>query len=146
MLRTIIRLENLKVVKLFGARHGFKVCTGTRYLGVYVWDDKSKRYWLRERTLTWEKNIITISKTAGKYTQESYAVVVRAIQSEWICLQRFTWDTGYAFAAVEKMIRETFLPHLFFGKTKIFLTIIRSLSTMPVNKYGLGLMNPATSA
>ena len=66
---------------MFGARYGFKVFTGTRYLGGYIGDDKSKRDWLRERTLTWEKSIKTISKTAGKYPQESYAAVVRAIQS-----------------------------------------------------------------
>ena len=55
-----------------------------------------------------EKNINTIIKTAGKYTQESYAAVVRAIQSEWIFLQRVTWDTGESFAGAEKMIRESF--------------------------------------
>ena len=75
-----VRSENLDAGKVFGARHGFRVCTGARYLGGYIGDDKSKRDWPRERTLTREKNISTISETAGKYPQESYAVVVRAIQ------------------------------------------------------------------
>ena len=78
-------------------------------------DGKSKHDWLRERTLTWEKNIGTIIKTVGKYTQESYATVERAIQLEWIILQQANWDTGNAFAGVENMTRETFLPRLFFG-------------------------------
>ena len=76
----IVRPYNIEAGKVFGERHGFKVCTGARYLGGYIGDDKSKRDWLRECTLTWEKNINTISKTTGKYTQESYATVVRAIQ------------------------------------------------------------------
>ena len=38
-----------------------------------------------------------ISKTAGKYPQESYTAVVREIQSEWIFLQNFTWDTVDSF-------------------------------------------------
>ena len=80
------------------------MCTGARYLGGYIGDSESKRDCLRKRTLTWEKNINTISKTAGKYPQESYAIVVRAIQSEWIFLQRVTWDTGDPFAGVEKII------------------------------------------
>ena len=100
------------------ARHGFKVCTGARYLGSYIGDDDSKHDWLRKRTLTWEKNINTISETIGKYPQESYAAVVHVIQSEWIFFQRVIWDTGYAFSEVDKMIRETFLSRLFFGKTK----------------------------
>ena len=29
----IVRPDNLEAGKVFGARHGFKVCTGTRYLG-----------------------------------------------------------------------------------------------------------------
>ena len=43
------------------------------------------------------------------------------------------------------MIRETFLPHLFFGMTKFLSPIVGALSTMPVNKYRLGLLNPVTS-
>ena len=50
----------------------------------------------------------TISKTAGKYTQDSYTAVVIEIQSECIFLQCVTWDTGDSFAGVEKMICETF--------------------------------------
>ena len=57
-------------------------CSQAHYLGGYIGDNKSKRDWLRERTLTWEKNINTIRKTAGKYPQESYAAIVRVIQSE----------------------------------------------------------------
>ena len=53
-----------------------------RYLGRYIKYDDSKSDWLRERTLTWEKNINTVSRTVGKYPQESYAAVVRAIQSD----------------------------------------------------------------
>ena len=114
----IIRLENIEAGKVFGAHHRFKVCTGTRYLGSYISNDESKNGLLRERTLTWEKNINTVSKTVGKYPQESYATVVCEIQLEWIFLQHVTWDTGHAFAGVEKMIQENFLCCLFFGKKK----------------------------
>ena len=75
----IVRLENLEAGKVFGARYRFKVCTGACYLGGYIRDDESKHDWPRERTLTWEKNISTISETVGKYPQESYTAVVRAI-------------------------------------------------------------------
>ena len=52
---------------MFGARHEFKVCTGARYMGGYIGDDESKRDWLRECMLKWEKNISMIRKTEGKY-------------------------------------------------------------------------------
>ena len=39
----IVHPDNLKAGKVFGRRHGFKVCMGTRYLGGCIWDNKSKR-------------------------------------------------------------------------------------------------------
>ena len=95
-----------------------RFCKSSRYLGVYIRDDKSKRDWLRERNMTWEKNIVTISKTKGKYSQESYDAVAHVIQSEWIFMQRVTWDMVNAFAVSEKMLWETFLLRLLFRRTK----------------------------
>ena len=141
----IVRRENIEAEKVFGRRHRFKVCTGARYLGVYIGGNESKIHWLRECVLTWEKNISMISKTMGKYPQESYTVVLRAIQSEWIFLQRVTWNSGDAFRGVEKMIRENFLPRLFLGKTKTLSPIVGVLSTMQFKKAVLGLLNPVTS-
>ena len=75
----IVHPDNLESGKVFGACHGYKVCTVARYLGGYIGYDESKRNWLRERTLTWENKISTISENAGKYPQESYSVLVHAI-------------------------------------------------------------------
>ena len=92
---------------------------GTRYLGGYIGYDDSNIDWLGEFTMAWEKNINTIIKTADKYPQESYAMVVRSIQSEWVSLQRIAWDTGGVFMGVEKIIWGTFLPRLFLGNKKL---------------------------
>ena len=126
---------------MLDTRHGFKVCTGACYLGGYIEDSKSKRNWLRECMLTWENNISTIIKTAGQYPQESYAAVVHAIQSEWIFIQRVTWDMGDAFAVVDKMIRGSFLSCLFFGKKKTLSPVVGDLSIMLAKESGLGLLN-----
>ena len=63
----IVWPESIEAGKLFRRCHGFKMCTGTRYLGGCIGDDEFRSDWLRERTLRWDKNINTISKTAGKY-------------------------------------------------------------------------------
>ena len=130
---------------MFGARHIFKVWTGARYLGDYIRDNDPKQDWLREHTLTWENKISTIRKIAGQYSQESYAEVVHAIQSEWIFLQYATWDMGDTFTVAEEIIRETFLPRLFFRKEKTLSPIVGDISTMPVKKSGLVLLNTLTS-
>ena len=71
--------------------------------------------------------------------------MVRAIQSEWVFLHHVTWDTEDLFVGVEKMIRETFLPHIFFGKMKTLSPVVGALSMMTVSKAGLGLLNPVKS-
>ena len=44
------------------------------------------------------------------------------------------------------MICETFLPHIFFRKTKTLSPVVGALSTMTVKKAGPGLLNPVTSS
>ena len=55
-------------------------------------------------------------------------------------------NIGYVFAVVEKLLRETFLPHLFFRKYKSLPPIVGTLSTILVNKFGLDLQKPVTSS
>ena len=77
----IVCPDNIEAGKVFREPHGFRVFTGACYPGGYIGYYKSKYVWLREHTLTWEKNINTISKTAEKYPQKSYTSVLRVIQS-----------------------------------------------------------------
>ena len=43
------------------------------------------------------------------------------------------------------MIRENFLLSLFFENTKTLSPVVGALSTMPVRKYGMGLLNTVMS-
>ena len=76
---------------------------------------------------------------------KSYAVVLRAIQLECIFLQHIMKNTGNALAGVENILWETSLPRLFFGKLKSLTPLIGTLSTITVNKDGLGLQSSVTS-
>ena len=71
---------------------------GARYLISFIGDDKYKRDWLKYQTLTWERIILAITKKVGKYPQESYVMVVCAIQLEWIFLQLVTKYTGHTIS------------------------------------------------
>ena len=55
-------------------------------------------------------------------------------------------EKGYAFAGVEKLPQDTFLPCLFFRKSKYLLPIVGTLIMIPFKKSILGLQNPVTSA
>ena len=49
----IVQPNNLESRKRYVLIHGFKVCTGARYLGGYIGDDESKCDCLKLRTKTW---------------------------------------------------------------------------------------------
>ena len=42
-----VNLQNPEAGEIFGHIHIFKVCMGTRYLGGYIEDDKSKGDWIK---------------------------------------------------------------------------------------------------
>ena len=76
----IVHPDNVDHGKRFVLCCGFNLCNGVHYLGRFIRGNGPKWYWLKLRTKTWEQNITNISKTVVKYTQESYAAVVRALQ------------------------------------------------------------------
>ena len=84
------------------------MCTGVRYLGGFIIDDESKCDKLKEKTDTWEQNIHTIKKIAGKHPQEGYSTLVCTIQLERIFVQHVTKNTGDMLMGVEKMLQENF--------------------------------------
>ena len=47
----IVHPDNIKNEKDLGLHHGFKVCTGIRYLESFIGDDESKCDWLQDCTL-----------------------------------------------------------------------------------------------
>ena len=100
---------------------------------------------MKECTETCERNICKIRKTVGGYLQESYAVVVCAIQPEGIFLQGVTKNMVDVFAGMEKLLRETFFTCLFFGKSKFLTPLIGNLIMMPIKKAILGFQNHVTS-
>ena len=53
--------ENINSKKVFGAHHGFKVCTGACYLGGYIGDYETKCDWPRECTLMRDNKIGMVS-------------------------------------------------------------------------------------
>ena len=89
--------QNLEAGESFGWRHGFKVCTGSLYLGGYITDDVSKGDWLKNSTEKWERDICAISKMGDIYHQDSYYAVACAVQSYWIFMKRVTKDTRQVF-------------------------------------------------
>ena len=74
----------------------------------YIGDDEYKREWLKYWMEKRERNIYAVTKMAEKYHRESYATVVRAIQSEWKFFQLVTKDMKHEFREWKKFCRKPF--------------------------------------
>ena len=91
------------------------MCTTAIYLEGYIGDDIYKGDWIKKHAANWKRDLCAIRKTADKYPQDIYAVVDRAVQSEWIFLQRVTKEKENVFTGLENFLQETFLPRIFLG-------------------------------
>ena len=65
----IFHPDNLQAGISFGNDYGFKICTGARYLGGFIWDEYPKPEWTIVYTAV--KKICMINKNDVKYPQES---------------------------------------------------------------------------
>ena len=138
--------ENPETRKRFGLRQGFDVCTSASYLGGFIGGDDSKHDWPQDQKTTWEKNIYTISKTAGNnpnkvtpwWSERSY-------RSGYFCN---AWPkTQYIHLQEWRIfLRKPFCLASSLEKLKFPPPIVGTWSTTPVNKSGLGLQNLVTPA
>jgi hypothetical protein len=61
---------------------GFKVTTGSRYLGGFVGEEAGRDTWLEEKIQAWEECIQQLSSVSGIYQQLAYAGMQRSLQAE----------------------------------------------------------------
>ena len=73
-------------------------------------------------------------------------MVAREIQLEWISFQCMTKYLGQEFEGLEKFLRETFLTHILFEKSKTLSPVEGAQITLPLKKTGMGLHNPVKLA
>ena len=92
------------------------MCKGARYLGGYIGYKASKHNFLKSVRRCGSRIFEQPAKPWENIPVKVISMVVLAIKSEWIFLQLVTKNAGDAFAGVENMIRENFLPRLLFGK------------------------------
>jgi hypothetical protein len=140
----IVRNHNKEKAEVCFKDSGFKVVTGSRYLGGFIGDKAEQREWVLKKVQAWAAGVLELSKVAGRYPQAAYVGLQKSLQQEWQFLQRVTSGLSDEFEAIEKVLAENFLP-LLFGNGKTCDTK-RQLACLPVKHAGLALPNPTTTA
>ena len=126
---------------------GFKIVTGTRYLGGHIGNEAACTEWINEKVEGWTRGIRALAIMARSSPQCAFAGLQKSLQSEWMHLQRSIGDIGPAFAPVENAISSCFLPALL-GKDPDTPTPtdLRKLLSLPVKFSGIGVPDPTASA
>jgi hypothetical protein len=136
----IVEEQNKKKAETCFKDFGFKVVTGSRYLGGFIGEKADQREWVEKKAQTWADSVLELSKVAGRHPQTAYAGLQKSLQQEWQFLQRVTSGLSDEFEVVEKALAENFLPSLFGNGT--ICDTKRQLACLPVKQAGLALPNP----
>ena len=129
---------------MFGARQGFRVCTGAPYLEGYIGDNKSKRDWLRERSDVGEeyqhdqRNRGEISPGELRLSGTCNPIRIDFFSTRHLGHRRLVRGSGEDDSI--NLFASSFLQ-----KDENPLPVVGAISTMLVRKAGLGLLNPVTS-
>jgi hypothetical protein len=122
----------------------FQRTEGHRYLGGFVGSGPTEADWIDPQIEKWVAGVHELSKVARRYPQTAYAGLSKSLQAEWQYLQRVTPNIDQAFAPLEMVIAETFLPALL-DSTVAEVAQLRSLIALPVRFGGLGIPDPTTT-
>ena len=122
---------------------GFKIVTGTRYLGGHIGTEDECDQWVKKKVAGWADGVKALSKVARTSPQCAFAGLQKSLQSEWMHLQRATGGIGPLFAPVEAAISQFFLPALLgIDPTQGTPPPLRQLLSLPVKCAGVGLPIP----
>jgi hypothetical protein len=101
---------------------GFKVQTGSRYLGGYIGSKADREFWTSAVT--------DLAFAALSHPQTAFAGLQKSLQHEWQFIQRVIDDIGDSFFNVKAAIADIFLPALY-RETLKDCTYRRNISALP---------------
>jgi hypothetical protein len=140
----VVQEHNREKAKAEFRDYGFKIVTGTHYLGGFIGEAAAQKTWLEAKTKDWAEAVSELAMVAERYPQAAYAGLQKSLQQEWQFLQRVTHGLGDEFSAIEQTLTSEFLPALF-GVDGVEDTH-KLLACLPVKAAGLAIPNPTATA
>ena len=141
----VVQPENVDRAKEALSHLGFSIVTGARYLGGHVGTTAKRDDWVAGKVAGWVTGVDALSRVAQPSPHCAFVGLQKSLQSEWMHLQRVVDDIGSAFQPIEDAILTKFLPALFDTPLAI-PPDLRTITSLPVKKAGVGLPNPTSTA
>ena len=73
---------------------GFKVVTGSRYLGGFVGEDAAMSTWLEKKLTGWKEAVNELAYAAKTIPQAAYCGLQKSLQAGWQFVQRVVEGIG----------------------------------------------------
>ena len=141
----VVQPENVDRAKEALSHLGFSIVTGARYLGGHVGTTAKRDDWVAGKVEGWVTGVDALSRVAQPSPHCAFVGLQKSLQSEWMHLQRVVDDICSAFQPIEDAILTKFLPALFDTPLAI-PPDLRTITSLPVKKAGVGLPNPTSTA
>ncbi len=135
----IVRAHNRTRAKSSFDVLGFKVQTGSRYLGGYIGSKADRELWVQEKVTFWTSAVTDLAFTAAlSHPQTAFTGRQKSLQHEWPFIHRVIYDICDCFFELEAAISDMFLLALY-GETQKDCTCRCNLSALPATFAGLAL-------
>jgi len=118
---------------------------GVRYLGGCIGTEEFATRYIAERIQEWTQLVLRLASVAATQPHAAYTVMVQAVQSRWLYLQRVWPMSGSVFQELDKAISEHLLPTIM-GQSSPADTSLAGLLSLPVRNGGLGIFTPSERA
>ena len=82
----------------------FELTGGNHYLGVFVGDKDLETQWVKDKIHSWASAVEELSTIAMLTPQAEHAAIQRALQHQWIFLQRVMPNLNELFGQLENEI------------------------------------------
>ncbi|OEU07108.1 hypothetical protein FRACYDRAFT_251843 [Fragilariopsis cylindrus CCMP1102] len=126
---------------------GFKISTGSRFLGGFIGDTTSRDEYVSTKIADWIHGTKELAAVARlKHPHAAYTGITKCLQHKWSFTQRVIPGIDDLFQPLEDELTNNLLPALFGDPPSTMDDKLRLLTALPVKHAGLALPNPVTSS
>ena len=84
----VVSKHNVAAAKAAFSDLGFRVVTGSRYLGGFIGEEAAQAAWLDDKISSWAEAVGTMAGLTRRHPQTAYAGMQKSLQNEWQFVQR----------------------------------------------------------
>jgi hypothetical protein len=114
---------------------------GARDLGAAIGSDRYRREFVEAKVARWAGEVQCLSSVAKFQPHAAHALLIHGLKHRWTYIQRCMGEVGDAYAELERVLRDCFIPALF-GESEVISDRDREIYALPARLGGLSIDSP----